>query len=829
MATIIMQNTTKTYGSYHFRSATPNVRDVDSDGFDTNTKRRTEQEKPVYRTSHRDSASRGTSISSTNKPKVPGNIYSRAIRDPFSEKARLESNNVAERNSARLSGSKSPIDRRFSHGVLENHQPAQADSKMSQAYQQQAFTSKTDSKQTNKPSQIYYSGLNRQNMATLQDKAGNSTAEKLEKLPIEEPRPYIIKQNTPPKLYKGSLRAEMDQYTPEYKQLPTEPSKATNYLQQYVYEKDKILKYQPYSYNKMSEYLETTTNQAPSKRISASSNELDQDIPKYAQTYSDFSKLRVQTYQKLSQQYPNSQTIINSYPKANEGSKTQTNSVNQTPTNRTYSQNLNFNREVYGHDEGVLSYSKNIDSGIISTSKNNQITPTRPEESNSSPRGVKKPGYIATSGNSPYTPTTSTHQYPGKVQEPREYRYSDYYYDNYPKLPYGQKYAKPRVSAVVYTKQSSQRQDEAESLKIPVSQYLSNQQATLKTEPNSGQNQQASQKHHHNLPKEESTPQEHLFQDNCDYITEIQNTGDEGDSNLNYSNITTPIRAITLQSEQTKTRYFQNPFTQNPPPSSLKQNASTQASSDNDKQVEKTSDNNQRESFRTGNLHALFEEYRNSVTHSKRSRSEAPSRRETPRKEKKPKVFLSNLKDIPSSIVKSTKNYFVNKLSLSDARVKCSCSSDLGKDETCDQAMKWLLSRYKLSELDYLKTTYEKLQTDAEIDSKSQKQITLDVSRTFPGSKYFKREGGGLVELQRLLECFAKYDPQIGKNSFKYMLILIINTILIGYVQGMNFIAASFLYHAEEYIAFWLLVMMFELFEMRDIYAKSNNHSLWSS
>lgn len=34
----------------------------------------------------------------------------------------------------------------------------------------------------------------------------------------------------------------------------------------------------------------------------------------------------------------------------------------------------------------------------------------------------------------------------------------------------------------------------------------------------------------------------------------------------------------------------------------------------------------------------------------------------------------------------------------------------------------------------------------------------------------------------------------------------------------MNFIAGSFLYHANEEIAFWLFVAMIEDFEMRDIY-----------
>ena len=39
-------------------------------------------------------------------------------------------------------------------------------------------------------------------------------------------------------------------------------------------------------------------------------------------------------------------------------------------------------------------------------------------------------------------------------------------------------------------------------------------------------------------------------------------------------------------------------------------------------------------------------------------------------------------------------------------------------------------------------------------------------------------------------------------------LFLIFNSKLIGYVQGMNFIAAFFLYHAEEYIAFTLFAML---------------------
>ena len=37
----------------------------------------------------------------------------------------------------------------------------------------------------------------------------------------------------------------------------------------------------------------------------------------------------------------------------------------------------------------------------------------------------------------------------------------------------------------------------------------------------------------------------------------------------------------------------------------------------------------------------------------------------------------------------------------------------------------------------------------------------------------------------------------------------------------MNFIAGNLLFHAEEYLAFWLLVMLFEIFELRDIFLPS--------
>jgi len=37
----------------------------------------------------------------------------------------------------------------------------------------------------------------------------------------------------------------------------------------------------------------------------------------------------------------------------------------------------------------------------------------------------------------------------------------------------------------------------------------------------------------------------------------------------------------------------------------------------------------------------------------------------------------------------------------------------------------------------------------------------------------------------------------------------------------MNIIAAAILYHAEEYLAFWILTILFEKLEIRDVFLPS--------
>ena len=78
--------------------------------------------------------------------------------------------------------------------------------------------------------------------------------------------------------------------------------------------------------------------------------------------------------------------------------------------------------------------------------------------------------------------------------------------------------------------------------------------------------------------------------------------------------------------------------------------------------------------------------------------------------------------------------------------------------------------------------------------------LRKDLNRTFPGSKFFSSESDGQTQLQHILHAYSCYDPKVG------------------YVQGMNFIAGSLLYHASEEIAFWLFVSLLDDYELRELY-----------
>ncbi len=85
------------------------------------------------------------------------------------------------------------------------------------------------------------------------------------------------------------------------------------------------------------------------------------------------------------------------------------------------------------------------------------------------------------------------------------------------------------------------------------------------------------------------------------------------------------------------------------------------------------------------------------------------------------------------------------------------------------------------------------------IDDENNKQIIKDLSRTYPDKKIFKTPAMQ-QKMLNVLKAYSNYDKQIR------------------YVQGMNFIVGFFLYHCDQYVAFWLFVALIEEYGLRDIF-----------
>lgn len=76
--------------------------------------------------------------------------------------------------------------------------------------------------------------------------------------------------------------------------------------------------------------------------------------------------------------------------------------------------------------------------------------------------------------------------------------------------------------------------------------------------------------------------------------------------------------------------------------------------------------------------------------------------------------------------------------------------------------------------------------------------IDADVERTFTDMEFFQKESTK-SSLRRILIALTNYEQTVG------------------YVQGMNFIAAALLYHAGEVAAFWLMCALIDKYQLKDI------------
>ena len=131
----------------------------------------------------------------------------------------------------------------------------------------------------------------------------------------------------------------------------------------------------------------------------------------------------------------------------------------------------------------------------------------------------------------------------------------------------------------------------------------------------------------------------------------------------------------------------------------------------------------------------------------------------------------------------------------------CNCKKTISK-EYCDSIYE-ILQMTKNTENKRSKELYENLlkihEKSLDINGDNLRQIKKDLNRTYPSSTTFKKDRI-LNKLKNVLRAFPNYD-----NSIKYF-------------QGMNFIVGFFLYHCDEYIAFWLFVSLIEEYDLRSLF-----------
>ncbi len=124
------------------------------------------------------------------------------------------------------------------------------------------------------------------------------------------------------------------------------------------------------------------------------------------------------------------------------------------------------------------------------------------------------------------------------------------------------------------------------------------------------------------------------------------------------------------------------------------------------------------------------------------------------------------------------------------SRTHCSCPR-VEDTATCRRALALLSIRYREGEHKFLKDQYQYLSRQA-LAPALRVQIEKDVARTVDHE--FPPEF--LAALRTLLENVAKLRKKIG------------------YLQGMNYIAAALLYHAEEWMAFAIMDTLLVKYEL---------------
>lgn len=136
----------------------------------------------------------------------------------------------------------------------------------------------------------------------------------------------------------------------------------------------------------------------------------------------------------------------------------------------------------------------------------------------------------------------------------------------------------------------------------------------------------------------------------------------------------------------------------------------------------------------------------------------------------------------------------------------CKCRKTLGG--TCEIAEDW--KRFVIrrpQDESYLRNTYNSILKRARNDEDSI-QIDKDVTRTYPELDVYLPHSAATRKLTNILNAAAVHFPKFG------------------YIQGMNFITASLIYHIqEEYLTFWVFAHLVEFLNLHELY-KPGSHRL---
>ncbi len=125
-------------------------------------------------------------------------------------------------------------------------------------------------------------------------------------------------------------------------------------------------------------------------------------------------------------------------------------------------------------------------------------------------------------------------------------------------------------------------------------------------------------------------------------------------------------------------------------------------------------------------------------------------------------------------------------------KFKCNCDMINYNSKICSNISRLLILNHASSE-EILLQEYNRVCVNY-VPQQTDIQLRKDIARTFSTYKYFEKDNSGknsgFKRLYRLLNCISNYKS-------------------IGYLQGMNFIAAAFLYHCEEEYAYFLVKELF--------------------